>query len=200
MDQSGHNSQLDTMLLRCSAAGPAAAAALLAVLSPHRACPVDAFSSPSLRSAATAPRRKTYDVIRTVSLDSDSSGNPNRNRHPHASIASSTGPFRLPSPTQLYSSVSDEQDSKAAEQQQQEEEDYTAAVLKQTFESQESKILGQPIPYGELTVGVMRETYGGENRVSLSPDAVGLLTKAGLDVVVESGGAFYALLACLLVL
>ena len=196
MDQSGHNSQLDTMLLRRSAAGLAAASALLAVLSPHRACPVDAFSSPSLRSSATAPRRKTYDVIRTVSLDSDSSGNPNRNRHPHASIASSTGPFRLPSPTQLYSSVSDEQDSKTAEQQQQ-EEDSTAAVLKQTFESQESKILGQPIPYGELTVGVMRETYKGENRVSLSPDAVGLLTKAGLDVVVESGGAFFY---CLLVL
>ena len=181
------------MLLRRSAAGPAAAAALLAVLSPHRACPVDAFSAPSLRSAATAPRRKTYDVIRTVSLDSDSSGNPNRNQH--ASIASITGPFRLPSPTQLYSSVSDEQDSKAAEQQQ--EEDSTAAVLKQTFESPQSKNLGRPIPYGELTVGVMRETYKGENRVSLSPDAVGLLTKAGLDVVVESGGAFFA---CLLVL
>ena len=43
----------------------------------------------------------------------------------------------------------------------------------------------------------MRETYRGENRVSLSPDAVGLLTKAGLDVVVESGGAFFY---CLLVL
>ena len=184
------------MILRCSAASLAAAGALLAVFSTHRACPVEAFSSPSLRSAATAPRRRsrrsTYDV-RTVavSLDSDSSGNPNRNQHRQATNSISTSPCRLPSPTQLYSSVSDEQDSKAAEQQQ---EDYTA-VLKQTFESQESKILGQPIPYGELTIGVMRETYKGENRVSLSPDAVGLLTKAGLDVVVESGGAF--VLACL---
>ena len=68
------------------------------------------------------------------------------------------------------------------------QEDFTA-VLKQTFESTETNmLLGQPIPYSELTIGVMKETYKGENRVSLSPDAVALLTKAGLDVVVESGG------------
>ena len=180
------------MILRCSAAGLAAAGALL-VSSTHHACPVEAFSSPSLRSAGTAPRRRSTYGVRTVSFDSDSSGNPNRNQHRQATNSISTSPCRLLSPTQLYSSVSGERDSKTAEQQQ---EDYTA-VLKQTFESQESKILGQPIPYGELTVGVMRETYRGENRVSLSPDAVGLLTKAGLDVVVESGGAFLlALLVC----
>ena len=184
------------MLLRCSAAGLAAAAATLAVLSTHHACPVDAFSSPSLRSAVTAPRRRsTYDV-RTVSFSSDSSGNPNQNRnqHRHDTSIAGTSPRRLPNPTQLYSAVSDEQDSQTTSEQQ--VEDY-AAVLQQTFESpSESKILGQPIPYAELTVGVMKETYKGENRVSLSPDAVGLLTKAGLDVVVESGGAFLACLLC----
>ncbi len=191
-----HNSYLDTMLLRCSTAGLAAAGSLLAVFSTYRACPVEAFSSPSLRSAVAAPRRRsTYDV-RTVSFPSDSSGNPNqnqnRNQHRHATSIAGTSPCRLPNPTQLHSAVSDEQDSKTAEQQ----EDFTA-VLKQTFEATGPKILGQPIPYGELTVGVMRETYKGENRVSLSPDAVGLLTRAGLDVVVESGGE--CVLACLLV-
>ena len=183
------------MLLRCSAAGLAAAAATLAVLSTHHACPVDAFSSPSLRSAVTAPRRRsTYDV-RTVSFSSDSSGNPNQNRNQHRHAANiDISPCRLPNPTQLHSAVSDEQDSQTTTEQQQ--EDFTA-VLQQTFESpSESKILGQPIPYAELTVGVMKETYKGENRVSLSPDAVGLLTKAGLDVVVESGGAFLACLLC----
>ena len=60
-------------------------------------------------------------------------------------------------------------------------------MLKQVFEPK-PHFLGEPTPYEELTIGVMKETYPEENRVSLSPDAVGLLTKAGFDVVVESGG------------
>ena len=34
------------------------------------------------------------------------------------------------------------------------------------FEDTESKFLGQPIPYSELTIGVLKETFKGENRVS----------------------------------
>src|SRR5256885_4114634 len=38
-----------------------------------------------------------------------------------------------------------------------------------------------------MKVGVPRETVPGERRVALVPDAVGRLTKAGTEVVVESG-------------
>src|SRR4030081_3235141 len=38
-----------------------------------------------------------------------------------------------------------------------------------------------------MKVGVPRETVPGERRVALVPEAVGRLTKAGTEVVVESG-------------
>src|SRR5207245_114585 len=39
----------------------------------------------------------------------------------------------------------------------------------------------------QMKVGVPRETVPGERRVALVPEAVGKLTKAGTEVVVESG-------------
>jgi hypothetical protein len=65
-------------------------------------------------------------------------------------------------------------------------EDTRAAL----FEKEEFKanILGDPIPYEELTIGVMEETYKGENRVSQTPDSVKMLVKAGFNVVVQAGG------------
>jgi Alanine dehydrogenase/PNT, N-terminal domain len=57
-----------------------------------------------------------------------------------------------------------------------------------------SRFLGTPVPYNELTVGVLKERYPGENRVSQTPDSVALLVKAGLSVVVETGGACVALM------
>ena len=56
------------------------------------------------------------------------------------------------------------------------------------FTDEEPRILGGPIPYEDLTVGVLKETFGGENRVSLAPDSVKSLVGAGFTVVVESGG------------
>ena len=50
------------------------------------------------------------------------------------------------------------------------------------------KILGQPIPYSELTIGVLKETFDGERRVSQTPDSVRNLIKAGFTVLVQSGG------------
>jgi hypothetical protein len=52
----------------------------------------------------------------------------------------------------------------------------------------EPELLGESIPYSELTIGVLRETYPGENRVSQTPDSVRALVKEGLTVAVESGG------------
>ena len=56
------------------------------------------------------------------------------------------------------------------------------------FEEEGNRILGQPIPYDQLTIGVMKETFKGENRVSQSPDSVKMLIKEGFNVVVQAGG------------
>ena len=48
--------------------------------------------------------------------------------------------------------------------------------------------VGPSIPYSQLTIGVLKESYTGENRVSLAPSNVKMLVDAGLKVVVETGG------------
>jgi len=53
-----------------------------------------------------------------------------------------------------------------------------------------SSLLGRAVPYSELTIGVLKETYPGENRVSQTPDSVKGLVDAGFNVVVQSGGTF----------
>lgn len=50
-----------------------------------------------------------------------------------------------------------------------------------------SDLLGEGIPYSELTIGILKETFPGENRVSQTPDSVRSLVKEGLTVVVEAG-------------
>jgi hypothetical protein len=52
----------------------------------------------------------------------------------------------------------------------------------------ESKSPGVPIPYSELSIGVLKETLKGENRVSQSPDGVRMLIKEGFQVLVQEGG------------
>lgn len=52
-------------------------------------------------------------------------------------------------------------------------------------------LLGKSIPYEELTIGVLKETYPGENRVSQTPDSIATLIKAGLTVVVQAGGTLF---------
>ena len=54
--------------------------------------------------------------------------------------------------------------------------------------TKDSTLLGPAIPYADLTIGVLKEVFDGENRVSQTPDSVRSLTKAGLNVVVEKGG------------
>lgn len=51
-----------------------------------------------------------------------------------------------------------------------------------------ARFLGNAMPYEELTIGVLKETYDGENRVSQSPDSVANLVKAGFNVIVQGGG------------
>jgi len=44
------------------------------------------------------------------------------------------------------------------------------------------------VPYDQLTIGVLKETFPGEMRVSQSPDSIATLVKAGFNVVVQAGG------------
>jgi hypothetical protein len=55
-------------------------------------------------------------------------------------------------------------------------------------QSSQGRRFDDPVPYSELTIGVMKETFPGENRVSQTPDSVANLVKAGLTVIVEQGG------------
>lgn len=55
------------------------------------------------------------------------------------------------------------------------------------FDGSSASKLGKPLPYSDVTIGVMKETYPGENRVSQTPEGVAMLIKAGFDVVVQSG-------------
>lgn len=54
--------------------------------------------------------------------------------------------------------------------------------------TQSTTVLGTGIPYAELTIGVLKETFAGENRVSQTPDSVANLIKAGFTVLVQAGG------------
>lgn len=83
-----------------------------------------------------------------------------------------------------YSSSSFELYVKQGDVQQEVGDDTTSAA----FQEPKTQILGQPIPYSELTVGVIKETFKGENRVSQTPDSIRTLVKAGITVLVQSGG------------
>ena len=57
------------------------------------------------------------------------------------------------------------------------------------WESKTPLGLGQePVPYSELTIGVLKEDMEGETRVSQTPDSVQGLVKAGFTVLVQEGG------------
>ena len=77
-------------------------------------------------------------------------------------------------------------------------EDVAALTTPSDEQPSTKNILGSPIPYEALTIGILKESYPGENRVSVAPESVKLLIDAGLNVVVESGGEYLYLSVCLL--
>ena len=100
----------------------------------------------------------------------------------------------------LYSVVPERQESLSPDDSKQEEEneeskvavDPDKVVLESLFEDETSStlLLGEAIPYKDLTIGVLKEDFAGENRVSQTPDSVQGLVKAGFTVVVQAGGTF----------
>eukprot|EP00555_Chaetoceros_dichaeta_P004244 CAMPEP_0198261904 /NCGR_PEP_ID=MMETSP1447-20131203/10522_1 /TAXON_ID=420782 /ORGANISM="Chaetoceros dichaeta, Strain CCMP1751" /LENGTH=1137 /DNA_ID=CAMNT_0043949961 /DNA_START=117 /DNA_END=3530 /DNA_ORIENTATION=+ len=105
---------------------------------------------------------------------------------PKANLNSKLAHPKIPVPnsytSQLYSAIEDNK-----------QEEYISSendieVLASAFEGKTSNLLGDsPVPYSELTIGISKETFKGENRVSLSPESASLLTKAGFNVVVQAG-------------
>jgi len=52
--------------------------------------------------------------------------------------------------------------------------------------------LSKGVPYADMTVGVPREVFPGENRVAGTPESVGRLVKQGFKVRVEKGAGAHA--------
>ena len=91
-------------------------------------------------------------------------------------------------PTSIYATVEDEQ---KAEANVPSNETDTVSDSFNKDESEDAMTFFSPIPYSELTIGIIKETFKGENRVSQTPDSVAGLVKAGFTVIVESGGTIY---------
>jgi len=100
---------------------------------------------------------------------------------PHGLSTTSSPPFQYASiEPQLYSTVSDsKKGADTTTKKYDPSDDFTG--------KSPSKILGEKVPYSDLTVGVLKESYPGENRVSIAPDSAKMLVNAGMSVVVETG-------------
>jgi Alanine dehydrogenase/PNT, N-terminal domain len=60
--------------------------------------------------------------------------------------------------------------------------------FEEAFDKNKKRFLGEPIPYKDLIIGVLREDTPGETRVSQTPESVATLVQKGFQVLVESGG------------
>jgi len=101
-----------------------------------------------------------------------------------SSLTTTTSSIRAP----LAPRISKSRLYVAGNVEQEEDADTAQDQVYKSFESSVAKNWKNPIPYSDLTIGVLKETFPGENRVSQTPDSVQGLVKAGFHVVVEAGG------------
>jgi NAD(P) transhydrogenase len=87
-----------------------------------------------------------------------------------------------PSPSFRFAIIPDK------EIQQKTKKDTTQAFFDEEAPSPHDS--GAGIPYECLTIGVLKEAFPGECRVSQTPDSVRTLVKEGFTVAVESGGMY----------
>eukprot|EP00532_Pseudo-nitzschia_australis_P011984 CAMPEP_0168220108 /NCGR_PEP_ID=MMETSP0140_2-20121125/9009_1 /TAXON_ID=44445 /ORGANISM="Pseudo-nitzschia australis, Strain 10249 10 AB" /LENGTH=1150 /DNA_ID=CAMNT_0008148717 /DNA_START=162 /DNA_END=3614 /DNA_ORIENTATION=+ len=90
--------------------------------------------------------------------------------------------------TSIYATIEDEEQEQ--QQQKQPSTSSTSAkkdVVSDAFNTDSINECFSPIPYSELTIGIIKETFKGENRVSQTPDSVKGLVNAGFTVIVQSG-------------
>ena len=104
---------------------------------------------------------------------------PSNHRHNHLQVK------RIA--TSLYGTVEDEQKEERGIDVPSSSVDNISRAFNKD-DASEALTFFSPIPYSELTIGIVKETLKGENRVSQTPDSVRGLTKAGFTVIVESGG------------
>ena len=101
---------------------------------------------------------------------------------------------RTPSKTSVCATLEDEQKERSeAKTPGNDDKSLSSSVdsISDAFnkdDESEALTFFSPIPYEELTIGIVKETFKGENRVSQTPDSVRGLVKAGFTVIVESGG------------
>ncbi len=100
---------------------------------------------------------------------------------PHNGLSTTPSPFKYASiETPLFSTISDsKKGADTTTKKYDPSDDFTG--------QSPSKILREKVPYSDLTVGVLKETFQGENRVSIAPDSAKMLVNAGMSVVVETG-------------
>jgi hypothetical protein len=96
----------------------------------------------------------------------------------------------VPSQTASYRRIQSWAPQYATKPKQDEQEADLVTAPKPGLKSTEAQIWGQPIPYEKLTIGVIKETFPGENRVSQTPDSIRNLVKEGFTVMVQAGGTF----------
>jgi hypothetical protein len=89
--------------------------------------------------------------------------------------------------TSLYATVEDEQKERFEADVSGDKADSVSEAFNEDNASEASTFFS-PIPYSELTIGIVKETFQGENRVSQTPDSIRGLVKSGFTVIVESGG------------
>jgi len=90
------------------------------------------------------------------------------------------------SPTSIYATIEDEKKEQFESKIPSDSVDSISDAFNKD-DTSEALTFFSPIPYSELTIGIIKETYEGENRVSQTPDSVRGLVKAGFTVLVESG-------------
>lgn len=99
--------------------------------------------------------------------------------------------------TSIYATVEDEKQREKISSSRDDDSVADAFLEKGDLPiSHSSKTIFPSIPYSELTIGIVTETFDGENRVSATPDSVTNLIKSGFTVIVQSGGKFSWIYCC----
>jgi hypothetical protein len=96
----------------------------------------------------------------------------------------------IPSQTASYRRIKSWAPQHATKPEQAEQESGSISTPDTFLGSTKAKIWSQPIPYEKLTIGVLKEIFPGENRVSQTPDSIRTLVKEGFTVVVQAGGTY----------
>eukprot|EP00545_Synedropsis_sp_CCMP1620_P013199 CAMPEP_0119004496 /NCGR_PEP_ID=MMETSP1176-20130426/1171_1 /TAXON_ID=265551 /ORGANISM="Synedropsis recta cf, Strain CCMP1620" /LENGTH=1177 /DNA_ID=CAMNT_0006956203 /DNA_START=406 /DNA_END=3939 /DNA_ORIENTATION=- len=150
------------------------------------------FAPPTASHTPRSPLRVTTSIKQQTSNKHNNS-NKHKNNNKHNNNNNNRGSVLfLSAPTIENDAVSDasksnRDDDKNDDKNDHDNDETTAATKAATASVTHHRLLGKGIPYDDLTIGVVKETFEGETRVSQTPDSVHNLVKAGFHVVVQAG-------------